>query len=66
MTSLGAALGGWSDEGYKPKGRVFGVHFDSERYEEIEPGIYRAYDVDPTAPQFEVHISGTFGDAYLA
>ncbi len=49
-----------------PQGRFFGVHVDPERYEEIEPGVYHAHDPDPTAPQFEVHIGGTFGDAYLA
>lgn len=46
--------------------RVFGVHVDENRYMQIEPGVYAAHDADPDAPLIEVHISGTFGDAYLA
>ena len=48
------------------KGRFFGVHVDPERYQEVEPGIYSPHDPHPDAPRYEVHINGTFGDAYLA
>jgi hypothetical protein len=51
---------------YAPPGRMFGVHADTERYEEVEPGIFLARDADADAPLVEVRISGTFGDAYLA
>jgi hypothetical protein len=44
----------------------FGVHADSNRYMQVEPGIYSALDADESAPLVEIHVSGTFGDAYLA
>ncbi len=46
-------------------GRLFKVHADERRYQEIEPGIYSAHDAEENAPLIEVTISGTFGDAYL-
>jgi len=46
-------------------GRLFGVHVDETRYEQVEPGVYVSRDADPNAPLVEVQISGTFGDAYL-
>lgn len=49
-----------------PNARFFRVHTDDNRYEEVEPGVYAAYDADPDAPLVEIHVSGTFGDAYLA
>jgi hypothetical protein len=47
-------------------GRMFGVHVDENRYAQPEPGVYVAYDAEEDAPLVEVHITGTFGDAYLA
>jgi hypothetical protein len=47
-------------------GRLFGIHVDESRYTQLEPGLYTAYDADEHAPLVEVHLSGTFGDAYLA
>ncbi len=47
-------------------GRFFKVHWDRNRYEEVEPGVYMSRDADPDAPLIEVQVSGTFGDAYLA
>lgn len=44
----------------------FGVHADPNRYMQVEPGIYCALDADESAPLVEIHVSGTFGDAYLA
>jgi hypothetical protein len=48
------------------KSAFFGVHADSNRYQELEPGVYEAFGVDELAPLVEIHVSGTFGDAYLA
>ena len=49
-----------------PSTRFFKVHADTNRYEEMEEGVFVAYDADPDAPLVEVLVSGTFGDAYLA
>ena len=46
--------------------RVFGIRADENRYMQVEPGVFAAHDADPDAPLIEVHVSGTFGDAYLA
>lgn len=46
--------------------RLFGVNVDTTRYEEIEPDVFLAKDAEPDAPFVEVHLSGTFGNAYLA
>jgi hypothetical protein len=46
-------------------GRSFKVQADPHRYEETEPGTFAAYDADDSAPVVEIHVSGTFGDAYL-
>jgi hypothetical protein len=46
-------------------GRLFKVQADPHRYEETEPGIFAAYDAHEAAPLVEIHVSGTFGDAYL-
>ena len=51
---------------YASPNRFFGVHADSSRYIEVEPGIYDAQDADQDAPLVEVHVSGSFGDAFLA
>lgn len=45
--------------------RMFQIHADERRYEQIEPGIFLALDADTNAPLTEVTITGTFGDAYL-
>lgn len=47
-------------------GRFFGVHCDETRYHEVEPGVFMSIDPDDSAPLTEIHVSGTFGDAYLA
>jgi hypothetical protein len=47
-------------------GRMLGVHVDENRYTQYEPGIYSSLDADEGTPMVEVHISGTFGDVYLA
>lgn len=47
-------------------GVFFHVHADSDRYELVEPGIYRSRGAASTQPTIEVYVSGTFGDAYLA
>lgn len=48
------------------KTNMFGVQMDERRYVEVEPGLYIALDADPQAPLVDIHVSGTFGDAYLA
>lgn len=48
------------------EGTFFGVHVDTDRYEQIEPGVYLTYDAHDEAPLVRVEVSGTFGDAYLA
>lgn len=47
-------------------GRLFGVHVDNARYEQIEAGIYVSRETHYDAPVVEVTVQGTFGDAYLA
>jgi hypothetical protein len=32
----------------------------------VEPGLYEALRPDPDSPLVEIHVRGTFGDAYLA
>lgn len=46
-------------------GRLFGIHVDETRYEQVEPGVYLARDADPNAPLVDIQVGGTFGDAYL-
>lgn len=46
--------------------RMFKVHADANRYDQPEGGLYVARDADPGTATIEVHVSGTFGDAYLA
>jgi hypothetical protein len=46
--------------------RMFNIHVDDTRYEQLEAGVYIAKDADPDSPFVEVSISGTFGNAYLA
>lgn len=46
-------------------GRLFKVHADERRYQEIEPGVFLAHDFEENAPLVEISVSGTFGDAYL-
>lgn len=46
-------------------GRLFKAHADERRYQEIEPGVFVAYDADEKAPLTEITVRGTFGDAYL-
>ena len=57
--------------GYRTKitvqpGRFFGLHVNENRYEEVEPHVFFARGYDTEAPLVELHISGTFGDLYLA
>jgi hypothetical protein len=46
-------------------GRLFKVHADVYRYENPDPNTYLSTEVDEGAPPVTIHISGTFGDAYL-
>jgi hypothetical protein len=46
-------------------GRLFKVHADERRYQEIEPGLFLSHDFEENAPLVEIAVSGTFGDAYL-
>lgn len=48
-----------------PAGRLFRVHADDNRYEQVEPGIYLSRDAEENAPLVEITLRGTFGDAYL-
>ncbi len=47
-------------------GRLFKVKFAQTRYRETESGLYEALHADPDSPVVEIHLRGTFGDAYLA
>lgn len=47
-------------------GRMFHVHADEGRYEQVEPGVYVTRDEPIDAPVIDIHISGTFGNAYLS
>ncbi len=44
--------------------RLFKVYADENRYEQ-QDGVYVARVADPEASLVEVHLSGSFGDAYL-
>lgn len=44
----------------------FKVHADPARYVQTMSGVYQALDAAEEAPLVQVHVSGTFGDAYLA
>lgn len=46
-------------------GRMFSVHADEVRYDGVAPNVYIAREQDEHMPQVEIHIYGTFGDAYL-
>jgi len=48
------------------KTRMFSIRTDERRYAQAEQGLYIARNADPTAPIVDIHISGTFGDVYLA
>lgn len=47
------------------KSRFFGLHVDSARYLESEPGIYESLNANEEAPLVNVMISGGFGEAHL-
>jgi hypothetical protein len=47
-------------------GRLFGIQADDTRYQQREPGVFIARDAAENAPQIDIHVSGTFGDAYLS
>jgi hypothetical protein len=46
--------------------RLFTAHADENRYAQVEPNVYTSHDADPDAPLIDIHVSGTFGDAYFA
>lgn len=46
--------------------RMFRVHADDSRYDVQDDGAYVARNADPMRSLIEIHVSGTFGDAYLA
>lgn len=57
-------------EGYNTRihitgGRMFSVHADEVRYDCSTPGVYAAREQSDNMPQVEIHVHGTFGDAYL-
>jgi hypothetical protein len=45
--------------------RIFSASHDIHRYENPEKGVFLSSEYDENAPLVEIHISGTFGDAYL-
>lgn len=51
---------------YARSTRLFSVRVDSDRYDRLDDGSYRARDASPDAPEVQVTVTGTFGDAYLA
>jgi hypothetical protein len=46
--------------------RLVDIRADDRRYTQPEPGLYVTRDAAPDAPLVELHISGTFGNVYLA
>jgi hypothetical protein len=56
---------GCASQVYVRPSRLFKVRVDDNRYQLIEPGLYRSRDADRSAHLIEIHLSGTFGDAYL-
>jgi hypothetical protein len=56
---------GSSTRVYTHGSRFFKVHADPNRYDQSAPGVYTARNTSESA-LIEVHIYGTFGDAYLA
>jgi LiaI-LiaF-like transmembrane region len=46
-------------------GRLFRVHVDTYRYEEVETNVFISREADEGAALVEVTVSGTFGDVYL-
>ncbi|MBC7810454.1 MAG: hypothetical protein H7175_04870 [Burkholderiales bacterium] len=44
---------------------MFKIHADDRTFDQPAPGVYVNRDADDHAPLVEVHVSGTFGDAYL-
>lgn len=51
---------------HAPSGRLFKVKFAETRYRMLEPGLYESLRPDPDSPLVDIHVRGTFGDAYLA
>jgi len=47
-------------------GRLFKANHAETRYRVVAPGIYEARRPDADSPLVEIHVRGTFGDAYLA
>jgi hypothetical protein len=45
--------------------RAFGVRVDETRYQQVAPGLYESVRPDPASTMVEIHVRGTFGDAYL-
>ena len=48
------------------RGWMFKTHVDDLRYVTPEPNVFLSTEVVEDVPLVEIHISGTFGDAYLA
>lgn len=46
--------------------KFFGIHVDEGRYQATDTNAYVAYDPDEDAPLVEIHVTGVFGDVYLA
>ncbi len=48
------------------EGRFFSVKADTERYEQVEDGVYMSRNFNSELPVVDVYITGSFGDAYIA
>lgn len=46
--------------------RVFRTRVDTGRFELVAPNVYVTRNAEPDVPMTEFHLSGTFGDCYLA
>lgn len=57
---------GYATRIYIKGSRAFSVRVDEARYERVEAGVYVSRHAEDDAPLTEIHVSGAFGDAYLA
>ena len=47
-------------------GVFFKVNVDSNRYDQVETGVFVSKDADVSRQVIDIQVAGTFGDAYLA
>lgn len=57
---------GYATHIYVQKGRLFDLHVDQSRYEQVAENEYISRHPDEEAPIVAITVRGTFGDAYLA